>query len=117
MEITSDPRYLHHEGNPVLAIFGFYSDRFDARLAHRIIDFFKKDPRYGVCLIGGCQWYWRTEKDPDWARAFRRFDVINPWNVGHVAKVGGLNHAATHTWALGADRFSYVEKPDDPGVA
>src|SRR6516162_1931280 len=36
--ITADPRYLHHNGRPVLAVWGFFSDRFDASLANRIID-------------------------------------------------------------------------------
>jgi hypothetical protein len=78
MKITQDSRYLHHNGKPVLAVWGFFSDRFEAALAHRIIDFFKQDARYGVTLIGGCPWTWREEKDREWARAFRRFDVISP---------------------------------------
>jgi hypothetical protein len=101
MKITADPRYLHHDGKPVLAIFGFFSERFGASLANSIIDFFKNDPKYRACLIGGCQWWWRTEKDPDWAKAFRRFDVISPWNVGNYTKEGGRACAATGSW--GAD--------------
>jgi hypothetical protein len=99
MKITADPRYLHHAGKPVLAIWGFYSDRFDAGLANRIIDFFKNDPRYRVCLIGGCQWQWRTEQNLEWAKVFRRFDVISPWNVGNVSKQGDRLFAATQHWA------------------
>jgi len=97
-KVTADERYLHHGGKPVVFVWGFYSDRFSPALAHRIIDFFKKDSRYGATLVGGCQWGWRTEKDAEWARAFRRFDVIIPWNVGNVTKVGGRKHAATGYW-------------------
>jgi hypothetical protein len=97
-KVTADDRYLHHNGKPVLFVWGFFSDRFDARLAHRIIDFFKTDRRYGVTLIGGCPWHWRAEKDAEWAKALRRFDVISPWNVGNVMKVGGQKHAATGYW-------------------
>ncbi len=98
MRVTKDPRYLRHGGKPVLFVWGFYSDRFGAEVAHRVIDFFKTDPKYAVTLVGGCQWYWRGEKDPEWARAFRRFDVISPWNVGNVEIVGGRKHAATGYW-------------------
>jgi hypothetical protein len=97
-KVTQDERYLHHGGKPVLFVWGFYSDRFGPALAHRIIDFFKTDPRYGVTLVGGCPWAWRAEKDAEWARALRRFDVISPWNVGNVMTVGGQKHAATGTW-------------------
>ena len=96
--ITSDGGYLHHKGKPVLFVWGFYSDRFDAQLAHRIIDFFKNDPKYGVILIGGCEWYWRNEKNADWAKEFRRLDVISPWNVGNVTKIEGQKQAATGYW-------------------
>lgn len=97
-EITQDGRYLRHNAKPVVMVFGFYSDRFGPDLAHRIIDFFKNDPKYGATLVGGCQWEWRTESDAEWARAFRRFDVISPWNVGNVMKVKDQKHAATGHW-------------------
>lgn len=99
MKITADPRYLRQDGKPVLAIFGFYSDRFAATVAHRIMDFFKDDPQYRVFLVGGVPWPWRTEKDPEWARAYRRLDGIKPWNVGNAAKRDGVMRAATRTWA------------------
>jgi len=98
MKITADPRYLHHDGKPVLAIWGFFSDAFDGRLANRILDFFKNDPKYHVCLIGGCQWTWRAEKNPEWARAFRRFDVLSPWNTGNAYQEGERLYANTEPW-------------------
>jgi hypothetical protein len=97
--LTDDPAYLHHEGMPVLAIWGFFTSRFDGALAQQIIDYFTNDPDYGVFLIGGCQWWWRSETDPDWMRAFRRFGAISPWNVGNVSVQGGVKHAATGYWA------------------
>ena len=98
LKITDDPRYLHHDGKPVLAIFGFYPDRFDARLAHQIIDAFKGPRPYGVSLVGGCDWSWRTVPDAEWARAFRRFDAIKPWNVGNVEVRRGRKFAVTNHW-------------------
>lgn len=98
-KITTDPRYLHHDGKPVVAVFGFFSDRFEAGLANRIVDFFKSDKQFAVTLIGSGQWWWRTEKDPDWAKVFRRFDVICPWNVGNAATVDGKVQARTDHWA------------------
>lgn len=97
-QVTRDPCYLHHGGKPVLFVWGFYSDRFGPELADKIIDFFKNDPKYGVVLIGGCQWWWRTEKDPKWQQTFRRFDVISPWNVGNATSIDGQKHAATDYW-------------------
>jgi hypothetical protein len=99
MKVTGDGQYLHHGGKPVLVVWGFFEDRFEPALAHRIIDFFKNDSKYGVTLVGGCQWNWRGVRDPEWARAFRRFDVISPWNVGNVSlEKGGRKSATTSYW-------------------
>jgi hypothetical protein len=97
-KVTKDRRYLHHGGKPVVFVWGFYSDRFGPKLANQIIDFFNVDGKYAATLIGGCQWYWRTEDDAEWVKVFRRFDIISPWNVGNVSVEGGKKYAATGYW-------------------
>ncbi len=97
-KVTRDDRYLHHQQRPVVFVWGLYPDRFAAALAHRIIDFFEKEHPYRATLVGGVPWSWRREKDPEWSRAFRRLDVISPWNVGHSMKAGEQRHASTITW-------------------
>lgn len=97
--ITQDPRYLHHNGKPVLMIWGFFADRFSTNLAHQIIDFFKTNATYGVTLVGGGEWWWRTETTPGWANVFRRFDVYSPWNVGNYSIDGANKYASTAYWA------------------
>ena len=99
LHITDDPRYLHHNGKPVLMIWGFFTDRFSTNLAHQIIDYFKTDPTYGVTLVGGGQWWWRTETAPGWSNVFRRFDVYSPWNVGNVSISGTNKYASTAYWS------------------
>jgi hypothetical protein len=88
-KLTQDRRYLNHRGKPVVFVWGFYSDRFGPAVVHRVLDVFKADKWYGATLVGGCQWRWRAEKDAEWARAFRRFAEISPWNVGNVVEEGG----------------------------
>jgi hypothetical protein len=97
-KVTKDAGYQHHNGKPVVFVWGFYSDRFGAELANRIIDFFKADTRYAATLVGGCPWPWRAEKDAEWAKALRRLDVISPWNVGNTTTEGGKKYAATGSW-------------------
>ena len=98
--ILDDNRYLHQDGKPVLMIWGFYPKlNLTPDMANRIIDFFKSDPKYGVFLVGGCEWEWRTEQEPGWAGVFRRFDAICPWNVGNysIDELGG-KWASTAYW-------------------
>lgn len=97
-KITQDKNYLHHNGRPVLFVWGFFSDRFSAAIANRLIDGLKQAGPYQVTLVGGCQWYWRREANPEWAQVFRRFDVLSPWNVGNTAQIDGQKHAATDYW-------------------
>ncbi len=97
-KVTGDDRYLRHEGKPVVFVWGFFPDRFRPELAHRILDLFQAESPYAATLVGGCPWYWRQEKNLEWARAFRRFDVISPWNVGNYSMVGGRKLATTAPW-------------------
>lgn len=99
IHITQDPRYLHHNGKPVLMVWGFFSDRFSTNLAHQIIDFFKTDPTYGVTLVGGGEWWWRSETAPGWSNVFSRFDVYSPWNVGNYSVDGTNEWATTAYWS------------------
>jgi len=98
--ITQDPRYLHHNGKPVLMIWGFFSDRFSPALANQIIDFFKTNATYGVTLVGGGEWWWDSDATPGWASVFRRFDVYSPWNTGNYYTDGfGNKYASTGYWS------------------
>ncbi|MFO0958349.1 MAG: glycoside hydrolase family 71/99-like protein [Isosphaeraceae bacterium] len=96
--ITQDPNYLHHNGKPVVFVWGFFPDRFPASIAHKVIDVFKSGGPLEATLIGGVPWTWRAERGDEWARALRRFDVISPWNVGHYADKKGVRSADTSTW-------------------
>lgn len=94
-KITDDPTYLYESGKPVLAIWGFFPNRFSAATAHKILDYFL--PR--AYVIGGVNWPWRRDEDPEWQRAYRRFDALSPWNVGHADKdLMGVLRAGVGTW-------------------
>ncbi len=102
-KITRDPRYLHQGGRPVVQVWGFYRNQkstpMTARLADRLIDFFKARGKYAAFLVGGGDWDWRRNPDPDWQAALRRLDGYSPWNVGNFTKdKGGVVRAATHSW-------------------
>jgi len=100
LRVTESPRYLHHRGRPVLAIWGFgFSDRPSAlEQAVELIDFFKNnpDPRYRVTLMGGVPARWRTltrdaQRDQKWASVYRSFDIVSPWTVGRFKDARGID--------------------------
>lgn len=97
-KVTRDERYLDHDGLPVVFIWGLYPDRFSADVAHQLIDFFHEEGPYRATVIGGVPPDWRRVNHPGWASAFRKLDVISPWNVGNVEMRGLDKIAHTNVW-------------------
>jgi hypothetical protein len=101
---TQDQQYLHEKGLPVVQIWGFYygdpHNAMTARVANQLIDFFKAPgPSYRAFVVGGGDWGWRHNPDPEWQAFLRRFDAYSPWNVGNVSKDSqGVLHASTGYW-------------------
>jgi hypothetical protein len=101
--VTQDPRYLHERGLPVVEIWGFYygnpHNRMTAKVANQLIDFFKSAGSANrAWLVGGGDWQWRFNPDPEWQKFIRRLDAYSPWNVGNYCKDDNGAHAATGSW-------------------
>ena len=91
MQITGDRAYLHHQGRPVVAVWGVgFNDGRQYSLAEceALIRFLKFDPKYGgnTVMVGVPAW-WRTlegdaVRDPKLLEIVRLADIVSPWNVG-----------------------------------
>jgi len=93
--VPNSPRYVHHHGKPVVAIwgFGFGSRPGSPEDALAVIGFFKSA---GLTVIGGVPPYWRTQKEESkagagWAKVYRSFDIIQPWMVGRFENWQGAD--------------------------
>ena len=107
-KIIADPRYLHHDGRPVVQIWGYYfhnqHNQMTAELGNRLADFFRAPGPYAAFLVGGGDWDWRRNPDADWQALCRRFEAYCPWNVGNysadtsgtTAKTSTTNHAGSN---------------------
>jgi hypothetical protein len=99
MHITNSPRYIRHQGKPVVTIWGFgFTSRTNTPEECMIaINFFKAA---GCTVMGGVPTYWRTltsdsRTDPAWATAYRSFDVISPWSVSRFNTLSGADSFKT----------------------
>jgi hypothetical protein len=96
LRLTDSPRYLHHRGKPLLAIWGFGAAGRPGTPAQalELIDFLKQraEPAYQITLFGGVTRDWRS--DPAWYGVFRAFDVVSPWSVGRYRDDAG-DHVPT----------------------
>ena len=79
VKVREDSRYLHHQGKPVVLLWGLgFKDRpWTPEQGEELVNFFKNDPKYGgVYLIGGIDPFWRTLRgesrtEPAWAKVYR----------------------------------------------
>jgi len=106
--ITADPRYLRHNGKPVVIIWGLgfksSSRDFSPELSLKIIDFFRNDPVYGgnYC-IGGVPSGWRTlewdaRTDTRWTKVYRKWDALLPWTVGRYRTPDEVHEHKAERW-------------------
>ncbi|KAL8685376.1 MAG: hypothetical protein Q9218_007799 [Villophora microphyllina] len=84
--LMNSPAYLHHEGRPVLEIWGLgiNQDQLSAADCATIFHALRSaNPNPYVVL--GVQWDWafyRTDQRIDYFNVFTQADVIQPWAVG-----------------------------------
>ena len=106
VKVRKDSRYLHHQGKPVVLLWGLgFKDRpWTPEQGEELVKFFKTDPQYGgVYLIGGIDPYWRTLRggsrpDAGWAQVYRMFDAISPWDAGRYRDDAGMDRVRKEVW-------------------
>ncbi|HEX3719192.1 MAG TPA: hypothetical protein VH595_14640 [Verrucomicrobiae bacterium] len=97
LHVTNSARYLHHQGKPVVAIWGFgFNDGnhlASPQQAQTIINWFKAQ---GVTLVGGVPTYWRALMNDSytnaaWTPVYLSFNVLSPWSVGRYGNNAGAD--------------------------
>ncbi|HLK65861.1 MAG TPA: glycoside hydrolase family 71/99-like protein [Bryobacteraceae bacterium] len=95
LHVTSHPRYQHHNGKPLLSVWGIGLNDgnnhppADPQTARELIEWFqsKAPVECRVTYMGGVSSHWATlngdsRTDPAWAEVYASMDVVQPWNVG-----------------------------------
>lgn len=90
MNMGRDPAYLHHEGKPLVAIWGIgFNDgrQYTLKECRALVEFFKAD---GCSVMLGVPTGWREQNrdavtDPEFHGLLKLADVISPWTVGRYA--------------------------------
>ncbi len=95
LKILDSPNYLHHNGRPVLSIWGFgFADRPGTpAIADEIIQWLTTDApeKYLVTLKAGVNNTWQSHS-ADWQAVYEKFDVISPWAVGRYGDNAGADN-------------------------
>jgi pimeloyl-ACP methyl ester carboxylesterase len=93
MQITKDPAYLHHNGKPVVAVWGFgFSDgrRYTLKEGLELVAFLKSKEGGDCTVMLGVPTYWRTLErdavnDKTLLELVSKADIVSPWTVGRYA--------------------------------
>ena len=95
LKILESPNYLHHNGRPVLSIWGFgLSGRPGTPVeAAEIIQWLTKDApeKYRVTLKGGVDDKWQSHS-AEWQAVYEMFDILSPWAVGRYGDIEGADN-------------------------
>jgi hypothetical protein len=110
MRIGRDPKdraYLHHRGKPVIAVWGIgFNDgrRYSLAECLRLVEFLKRDKRYGGnTVLLGVPTGWRTLdgdslKDPALHKIIGKGDILSPWTVGRYRTLREIAGHARLCW-------------------
>ncbi|MCB1061394.1 MAG: xylosidase/arabinosidase [Verrucomicrobiae bacterium] len=101
--ITEDPAYLHHEGKPVISIWGigFDDDRpYTLAECAELVDFLKAD---GCAVMLGIPTWWRDQThdavaDPKLHELLAKADILSPWTVGRYRTPEEATRHAAKFW-------------------
>ncbi len=87
MKIGEDPAYLHHEGKPLVAVWGVgFSDgrKYTLEECRELVQFFENE---GCAVMLGIPTGWRegnrdAVSDPEFHQILELADIISPWTPG-----------------------------------
>lgn len=84
LQLTNSPYYLHHNNQPVVAIWGIgFVDRPGTPAQYLdLINWFKSQ---GCFVVGGVPAYWRTgtgDSQAGFLGVYQALDMLSPWTVG-----------------------------------
>lgn len=107
--LTSDAAYLHHEGKPLLALWGCgFRDLEKPRPSledwRKILTFLKHDKESGgLAIMLGVPSFWRTQgrdsvADPVLLELIALADVVSPWTPGRYRTVAAVLQHANTVW-------------------
>jgi len=114
MGIGKDPNdkaYQHHNGKPVVALWGLDANReYCLEIFEKIVDLMKNDPVYGgfAIKLGTCG-NWMNDDSPKGKRVrelIKKADILSPWAVGRYS---GIEQAATFVQTVNSQEKKWCD--------
>lgn len=102
-KMTDDPGYLHHQGKPVVAIWGVgFNDKrpYTLEECRELIALLKKD---GCTVMLGIPTGWRRQHrdatdDPKLHEVLKMADILSPWTIGRYRSPKEVERHTERVW-------------------
>jgi hypothetical protein len=105
MHITEDPAFQHHNGKPLVAIWGVgFNNKIKPRPGlQECAELIKKFKADGCSVMLGTATGWRKQEndgldDPELHKVLLMADVLSPWSVGRFGDLPGVQCHAKKYW-------------------
>ncbi|MCD6392007.1 MAG: xylosidase/arabinosidase [Planctomycetes bacterium] len=105
MHITEDPAFQHHNGKPLVAIWGVgFNNEIKRRPGFQeCAELIKKFKAGGCSVMLGTATGWRAQdkdalQNPELHSVLLMADVLSPWSVGRFGDMPGLHRHAKKYW-------------------
>ncbi len=112
LKINQEANYLHHQGKPLVAVWGIgFNDNRSYSLAE-CLDLVKQLKGNGCSVMLGVPAFWRegirdAVDDPMLHAIIKEADVLSPWSVGRIQTPDEAHQQANNVWK--ADRAWCVQ--------
>ena len=97
VKITESPNYLHHNGLPVLSLWGVHVGNSGSLLTPEkwgeLLDWFTTgaEEKYRVTLKAGVGNGWKNDTQ-EWQAVYDKFEFLSPWSVGRYHDNSGADN-------------------------
>ena len=105
MHITEDPAFQHHNGKPLVAIWGVgFNNKIKPRPGfQQCAELIRKFKAGGCSVMLGIATGWRAQdndalQNPELHRVLLMADVLSPWSVGRFRDLPGVKRHAKKYW-------------------
>ena len=105
MHITENPAYQHHQGKPLVAVWGIgFNNQIKRRAGlEPCRELIKKFKAQGCSVMLGIATGWRKQdrdalQDPELHKVLLLADVLSPWSVGRFRDLPGVQSHAQKYW-------------------
>lgn len=103
LKLTQDTGYLHHQGKPIVAVWGVGFNDHRKYSLEQCRDLVKKLKSSGCAVMLGVPSFWRDRtrdalEDPLLHEIIRSADIVCPWSVGRYRSPQEAKQHANEVW-------------------